>query len=55
MSLRAVGEGHLSSIGFRTGVVAPDGDVRFDEPGAHLATGRREAVVTTGATCSTGC
>ena len=36
MSLRAVGEGHLSSIGFRTGVIDAGGEVHFDEPGARL-------------------
>jgi predicted GH43/DUF377 family glycosyl hydrolase len=33
MSLRAVGEGHISSIEFRTGIVDPDGTVRLDGPG----------------------
>ena len=35
MSLRATGEGHLSSIVFRTGVIDADGEVRLDEPGRH--------------------
>jgi predicted GH43/DUF377 family glycosyl hydrolase len=39
MSVRAVGEGHISSIEFRTGVISGD-DVRLDEPGRHLVTGR---------------
>jgi predicted GH43/DUF377 family glycosyl hydrolase len=39
MSLRAVGEGHVSSIEFRTGVVAAAGDVRLDDPGAFLDCG----------------
>jgi len=30
MSLRATGEGHVSSIEFRTGLIAPDGDIQFD-------------------------
>jgi predicted GH43/DUF377 family glycosyl hydrolase len=30
-SLRGVGEGHLSSISFRTGVFGPGGSLRFDE------------------------
>ena len=34
MSLRAIGEGHLSSIVFRTGVIDAAGDVRLDPPGA---------------------
>jgi predicted GH43/DUF377 family glycosyl hydrolase len=40
MSLRAVGEGHRSSIEFRTGVIDTDGDLCFDQPGAHLFSGR---------------
>lgn len=30
MSLRATGEGHISSIEFRTGLIAPDGRVTLD-------------------------
>ncbi|MCX7023733.1 MAG: glycoside hydrolase family 130 protein [Spirochaetes bacterium] len=30
MSLRATGEGHVSSIEFRTGLIAPDGGIRLD-------------------------
>ena len=30
MSLRATGEGHLSSIEFRSGLVSADGDIAFD-------------------------
>jgi predicted GH43/DUF377 family glycosyl hydrolase len=37
MSVRSVGEGHISSIGFRTGVVDSHSGVRFDEPGRPLA------------------
>jgi len=33
MSIRAVGEGHLSSIVFRTGVIEPDGRVSLDPAG----------------------
>jgi predicted GH43/DUF377 family glycosyl hydrolase len=33
MSLRAVGEGHISSIEFRTGTLGPAGAVRLDAPG----------------------
>jgi len=36
MSLRAVGEGHLSCLEFRTGVVGPDGLLSIDEPGPHI-------------------
>ncbi len=32
VSLRAIGEGHISSIEFRTGVVTADGQVRIDPP-----------------------
>jgi predicted GH43/DUF377 family glycosyl hydrolase len=30
MSLRATGEGHISSIEFRSGMIAPDGSIRLD-------------------------
>jgi predicted GH43/DUF377 family glycosyl hydrolase len=40
MSLRAVGEGHVSSIEFRTGTVDVAGDVRLDDPGKFLGCGR---------------
>ncbi len=40
MSLRAVGEGHVSSIEFRTGTVDVGGDVRLDDPGKFLDCGR---------------
>jgi predicted GH43/DUF377 family glycosyl hydrolase len=39
MSVRAVGEGHISSIGFRTGIFAAPDRVVLDEPGAFLVTG----------------
>jgi predicted GH43/DUF377 family glycosyl hydrolase len=39
MSLRAVGEGHLSSIEFRTGIIGESG-ICLDPPGRFLATGR---------------
>ena len=39
MSLRAVGEGHLSSIEFRTGVIGPGATVRLDEQGRHVEAG----------------
>jgi predicted GH43/DUF377 family glycosyl hydrolase len=41
MSLRAVGEGHLSCIEFRTGVVGPGPLVRLDDPGDVLVGGHR--------------
>ena len=31
LSLRATGEGHVSSITFRSGIVASDGDIRMDD------------------------
>jgi predicted GH43/DUF377 family glycosyl hydrolase len=40
MSVRAIGEGHRSSIGFRSGVVDSAGDVVVDEPGCFATTGR---------------
>jgi predicted GH43/DUF377 family glycosyl hydrolase len=39
MTVRCVGEGHLSSIGFRTGVLGPGGELAVDEPKPLLATG----------------
>ena len=39
MSLRAVGEGHISSIEFRTGIVNRSGEVRLDDPGKFLGYG----------------
>jgi predicted GH43/DUF377 family glycosyl hydrolase len=39
LSLRAIGEGHISSIEFRTGVVAADASVRLDEPSGFVTTG----------------
>lgn len=40
LSLRAVGEGHRSSIEFRTGVLGSGGAVRLDPPGPHVEQGR---------------
>ena len=37
MSLRATGEGHVSSIVFRTGIANASGDVRFDDLSPHVA------------------
>jgi predicted GH43/DUF377 family glycosyl hydrolase len=39
MSVRGIGEGHRSSIGFRTGVVDAAGDVRIDDPAALASVG----------------
>ncbi len=40
MTARAVGEGHISSLEFRTGVLAGNDLVRLAEPQTHLTTGR---------------
>src|ERR1700736_6072404 len=40
MSVRGIGEGHRSSIGFRTGVVDAAGRATIDEPAAFATTGR---------------
>ncbi|NNN18987.1 MAG: glycosidase-like protein [Acidimicrobiaceae bacterium] len=40
MSLRAVGEGHLSSVEFRTGTVGPGHNLKLDIPGRFLDAGR---------------
>jgi len=40
MSVRSVGEGHLSSIEFRTGTVDGEGQVRVDDPGRYLDMGQ---------------
>lgn len=39
LSLRAVGEGHISSIEFRTGVIGADASIRLDAAGRHAVTG----------------
>ncbi len=41
MSLRAVGEGHLSSIEFRSGVIESDGKIVFDPTSPLVTSGRR--------------
>jgi predicted GH43/DUF377 family glycosyl hydrolase len=43
LSVRAIGEGHISSIEFRTGVVTAEGQVRLDAPGAQLQPPNRQA------------
>ena len=42
MSVRAIGEGHCSSIGFRTGTLTRSGDVDFDPIPTFASTGRRD-------------
>jgi predicted GH43/DUF377 family glycosyl hydrolase len=44
MSLRAVGEGHLSSIEFRTGTIGAGSEIRLDPPGPFLDTGHAHPV-----------
>ena len=39
MSLRAVGEGHLSTIEFRTGTISADSAITVEEPGSFPGTG----------------
>jgi len=39
MSVRCIGEGHISSIGFRTGIVGPGPSLVVDEPERYLVTG----------------
>ncbi len=41
LSLRAIGEGHISSIEFRSGVVGADGEVVIDEKSRFAGTGHR--------------
>ncbi|MGH7897752.1 MAG: glycosidase, partial [Candidatus Binatia bacterium] len=41
MSLRAVGEGHISSIEFRSGVIDASSTLTFDSLGSQLVTGHR--------------
>ncbi|HEX4354671.1 MAG TPA: glycoside hydrolase family 130 protein, partial [Polyangiales bacterium] len=41
MSLRAVGEGHLSSIEFRSGLLEADGGIVFEPTGTNLVNGTR--------------
>lgn len=43
ISLRAVGEGHISSIEFRTGTISGDSAITIDEPGRFPDCGRSRA------------
>ncbi len=45
MSLRAIGEGHISSIEFRTGVVGPGANITLDQPSRFASTGARGSAV----------
>ncbi len=41
MSLRGIGEGHISSIEFRSGVIDANGKITMDQPSPYAITGRR--------------
>lgn len=45
LSLRAVGEGHISSIEFRTGVAGPGDTLRMDDPAGFLDAGQHRATM----------
>jgi hypothetical protein len=45
MSVRGIGEGHLSSIGFRTGRVDASGTVSMDDMTAFACVGATDAAV----------
>ncbi|HKZ20902.1 MAG TPA: glycoside hydrolase family 130 protein [Acidimicrobiia bacterium] len=45
LSLRAIGEGHISSIEFRSGRQRSDGEIEIDSPGPYAAAGRRSEVL----------
>ena len=45
MSVRGIGEGHRSTIGFRTGVVDAAGRATVDEPAPFASTGRIETTL----------
>jgi predicted GH43/DUF377 family glycosyl hydrolase len=45
MSVRAIGEGHRSSIGFRTGTITGSSEVEFDSPPKFAVTGRQDAAM----------
>jgi predicted GH43/DUF377 family glycosyl hydrolase len=49
MSVRGIGEGHLSSIGFRTGVVDADGRATLDEPAPFATKGSVSGALLDGA------
>ncbi len=45
MSLRSIGEGHISSVEFRSGYVDSDGSVHIDTPSPYLTRGSRQTPV----------
>jgi predicted GH43/DUF377 family glycosyl hydrolase len=50
MSVRAIGEGHRSSIGFRTGIIDGTGNATVDPPPRFVEAGRGRAVALDAAT-----
>ncbi|GLZ36956.1 glycoside hydrolase family 130 protein [Actinokineospora sp. NBRC 105648] len=42
LSVRGIGEGHLSSVGFRTGTIAPGGTITLDQPADFRTTGTHQ-------------
>lgn len=53
MSLRAIGEGHLSSVEFRTGLIGATGDVSVEAPARTAVTGaHRSTLLDRGEFCS---
>ena len=44
LSLRGVGEGHVSSVTFRTGICSADGTIVIDEPGSQATAPRIEMI-----------
>ncbi len=45
VSVRGIGEGHRSSIGFRTGIITGSNTIEFDPPPAFAVTGRHGAAL----------
>jgi predicted GH43/DUF377 family glycosyl hydrolase len=45
MSLRAIGEGHISSIEFRSGVIDARGEITMDKPSRYAITGSRRSPI----------
>jgi len=43
VSLRAIGEGHISSIEYRSGVIDVNGEIRMDRPSRYTTTGSRRS------------
>ncbi len=52
MSLRAVGEGHISSITFKEGILTADGDIRLSED-SHFAVAAHPETTSEGTACLT--